>query len=161
MIEEKPETFLNLIRIHIYKDTTQGEAITMVVILLRLLIFIAMILLLYTAYKYIMNPKRKLELAQEKKQFYFLDDPDNVKKNFLLTYKGVLFEGEKYLGTTENSFDVVSISVWTKQTNQLKGFERQDLYFVEKEILIYYPHAEIDWKNPVNQLILSNQKTKD
>jgi len=134
---------------------------SMIVILLRLLILIAMILLLYTAYKYIMNPKRKLELAQEKKQFYFLDDPENVKKNFLLTYKGVLFEGEKYLGTTENSFDVVSISVWTKQPNKLKGFERQDLYFVEKEILIHYPHAEIDWKNPVNQLILSSQKTND
>lgn len=129
----------------------------MIIILFRLLIFIALILFIYTAYKYIMNPKRKLELSHEKKQFYFLDDPENVKKNFLLTYKGVLFEGEKYLGTTENSFDVVSISVWTKHPNQLKGFEREDLYFVEKEILIHYPHAEIEWKNPVNQLIFAKQ----
>lgn len=129
----------------------------MIIILFRFLILLAAILLIYTAYKYIMNPKRKLELAQDKKQFYFLDDPDNVKKNFLLTYKGVLFEGEKYLGTTENSFDVVSISVWTSQPNHLKGFERNDLYFVEREILIHYPHASVEWKNPVNKLVLSQQ----
>ncbi|KGP90860.1 sigma-w pathway protein ysdB [Pontibacillus chungwhensis BH030062] len=129
----------------------------MIIILFRLLFLLAAVLLIYTAYKYIMNPKRKLELAQDKKQFYFLDDPENVKKNFLLTYKGVLFEGEKYLGTTENSFDVVSISVWTRQPYTLKGFERNDLYFVEKEILIHYPHAKVEWKNPVNQLVLSQQ----
>ncbi|QSS99185.1 sigma-w pathway protein ysdB [Pontibacillus sp. ALD_SL1] len=129
----------------------------MIIILFRFLILLAATLLIYTAYKYIMNPKRKLELAQEKKQFYFLDDPENVKKNFLLTYKGVLFEGEKYLGTTENSFDVVSISVWTRQPNTLKGFERNDLYFVEKEILIHYPYAKVEWKNPVNKLVLSQQ----
>ncbi|GGD02947.1 sigma-w pathway protein ysdB [Pontibacillus salipaludis] len=129
----------------------------MIIILFRFLILLAAVLLIYTAYKYIMNPKRKLELAQDKKQFYFLDDPENVKKNFLLTYKGVLFEGEKYLGTTENSFDVVSISVWTSQPNSLKGFERNDLYFVEREILIHYPHARVEWKNPVNKLVLSQQ----
>ncbi|KGX89069.1 sigma-w pathway protein ysdB [Pontibacillus litoralis JSM 072002] len=124
------------------------------VFVLRLLIFIAIIAIIYTGYKYIVNPKRKLELAQEKKHFYFHDDPDNVKKNFLLTYKGILFEGEKYLGTTENSFDVVSISVWVKQPERLKGIDRQDLYFIEKEILIRYPHATIEWKNPINQLLL-------
>ncbi|KGP71374.1 hypothetical protein [Pontibacillus yanchengensis] len=129
----------------------------MIIILFRLLIFAAIIVLIYTAYKYLMNPKRKLELAQEKKQFYFYDDPDNVKKNFLITYKGVIFEGEKYLGTTENSFEVVSISVWTKYPNYLKGFEREDLYFIEEEILIHYPYAKIEWKNPIDQLLLTNQ----
>lgn len=114
-----------------------------------------MVLLIYTAYKYVMNPKRKLELAQEKKQFYYYDDVDNVKKNFLITYKGVLFEGEKYLGTTEDSFEVVSIAIWTKHPNKLKGFDRQDLYFLEKEILIHYPHAKIEWKNPIDQLLLT------
>ncbi|MCD5323806.1 MULTISPECIES: sigma-w pathway protein ysdB [Pontibacillus] len=128
----------------------------MIIYLFRLLILVAAILLIYTAYKYVINPKRKLELAQEKKQFYFLDDAENVKKNFLLTYKGVLFEGEKYLGTTENSFDVVSISVWTRQPDKLKGFERNDLYFVEKEIYIHYPHARVEWKNPINKLVLSH-----
>ena len=62
--------------------------------------------------KFILNPKRKLELAHEQKRYYYLDDPNNVRKNFLLTYKGVLFEGEKYLGTTEDSFDVISIFIW-------------------------------------------------
>ncbi|KGX93406.1 sigma-w pathway protein ysdB [Pontibacillus halophilus JSM 076056 = DSM 19796] len=122
------------------------------VLLMRLFIFIAIILLLYAAYKYIINPKRKLELAHDKKQYHFMDDVENVKKNFLITYKGVLFEGEKYLGTTERSFDVVSISVWAREPNRLKGIEREDLYFVEKEILSRYPHAQIDWKYPINKL---------
>ncbi|CQR48088.1 Sigma-w pathway protein YsdB [Paraliobacillus sp. PM-2] len=123
-----------------------------IVYLFRVFIFVAILFLLYTAYKYIINPKRKLEVARDKKQFYFLDDPDNVKKNFLMTYKGILFEGEKYIGTTENAFDVVSIIVYTKHPNQLKGLERDDLYFLEKEILIHYPHAKIEWKHPINQL---------
>lgn len=125
----------------------------MIVFILRILILIALILFVYTAYKYIMNPKRKLELAQDKHEFYFLDDGENIRKNFLVTYKGVLFEGEKYLGTTENSFDVITIIVWAKNPNRLKGMSKEDLYFVEKEILIHYPHATIEWKYPINKLI--------
>ncbi len=127
----------------------------MIVIVLRLLIFIAIIILLYSAYKYLVNPKRKLEVAQERKIFYFLDEPDNIKKNFFITYKGFLFEGEKYLGTTENSFEVVNISVHAHKSDRLKGLERQDLYFLEEEILIRYPHAEVEWKHPINRLILT------
>ncbi|MCT2535058.1 sigma-w pathway protein ysdB [Aquibacillus koreensis] len=127
----------------------------MIVILFRLLIFIAMILLLYTAYKYIMNPKRKLEVAKEKKTFYFHDDTENIKKNFLMTYKGFMFEGEKYLGTTEKSFDVVNISVHAHNPGELKGLERNDLYFLEEEILIRYPFASIEWKHPINKLIIN------
>ncbi|WP_226036467.1 sigma-w pathway protein ysdB [Aquibacillus saliphilus] len=126
----------------------------MIILLFRLLIFIAMILLLYTAYKYLMNPKRKLEVAKEKKTFYFHDDPDNIKKNFLLTYKGFLFEGEKYLGTTEKSFDVINISVHARNPGELKGLERNDLYFLEEEILIRYPLAEVEWKHPIDKLVV-------
>lgn len=125
-----------------------------VVFVFRFLIFIAIVFLLYTAYKYIINPKRKLEVAKEKKIFYFLDESDNIKKNFLLTYKGILFEGEKYLGTTENSFDVINISVSTRNPGELKGLERNDLYFLEKEILIRYPYATVEWKHPINNLLL-------
>lgn len=126
----------------------------MIVILFRLLIIFAMVVLIYTAYKYIVNPKRKLEVAQEKSEFYFLDQSNNIKKNFFITYKGFLFEGEKYLGTTEDSFEVVDIVMHTKNPERLKGFERKDLYFLEEEILIRYPHAEIEWKHPINRLHL-------
>ncbi|WP_138415402.1 sigma-w pathway protein ysdB [Aquibacillus sediminis] len=126
----------------------------MIVLLFRLLLLIAIIFLFYSAYKYLMNPKRKLEVAREKKAFYFHDDPDNVKKNFLMTYKGFLFEGEKYLGTTEDAFDVVNISVHAKHPGQLKGLERADLYFLEEEILIRYPYAKVDWKYPMNKLYI-------
>ncbi|MRG87652.1 sigma-w pathway protein ysdB [Salinibacillus xinjiangensis] len=124
----------------------------MVVILFRLLIIFAIIFFIYSAYKYIVNPKRKLEIAQENKTFYFYDDENNVKKNFLITYKGALFEGEKYLGTTEQAFEVVTITVWTKHPDLLKGISREDLYFIEKEILIKYPHAKIEWRHPIKNI---------
>ncbi|WP_163539721.1 sigma-w pathway protein ysdB [Gracilibacillus sp. YIM 98692] len=127
----------------------------MIIILFRLLVLVAMVALIYTAYKYIVNPKRKLEVAQEKKAFYFLDYNDDIKKNFFITYKGFVFEGEKYLGTTEHSFEVVNITMHTRNPEKLKGFDRQDLYFLEEEILIRYPHAKIEWKNPINRLHLT------
>lgn len=127
----------------------------MIVILFRLLVIVAMVVLIYSAYKYIVNPKRKIEVAQEKKEFYFLDQQDNIKKNFFITYKGFMFEGEKYLGTTEDAFEVINITVYTRNPEKLKGFERKDLYFLEEEILIRYPHAEIEWKHPINRLHLS------
>ncbi|WP_026569747.1 MULTISPECIES: sigma-w pathway protein [Sediminibacillus] len=124
----------------------------MIVLLFRLLIFIAMVMLLYTIYKYLINPNRKLEVAREKKDFYFLDEPDNIKKNFLMTYKGFIFEGEKYLGTIEDSFDVVNISIHAHYPGELKGLERKDLYFMEEEVLIRYPYATIEWKHPIDKL---------
>ncbi|MFD1018984.1 sigma-w pathway protein ysdB [Thalassobacillus hwangdonensis] len=128
----------------------------MIVILFRLLILIAIAFLIYTAYKYIINPRRKLDLAREQKSFYFHDDPSNTKQNFLMTYKGILFEGEKYLGTTENAFEVVNINVSTPDPQGLKGLERNDIYFLEKEILIHYPHAKINWKYPLNRLFIKS-----
>ncbi|ENH97049.1 hypothetical protein J416_07632 [Gracilibacillus halophilus YIM-C55.5] len=126
----------------------------MIILLFRLLLFAAIIILLYSAYKYLMNPKRKLEVAQEKKAFYFLDDADNIQKNFLITYKGFIFEGEKYVGTTEDSLEVVNVIVYTHQPEQLHGFERKDLYFLEEEILMRYPYAKVEWKHPINRLHL-------
>ena len=60
----------------------------------RIFIIVSIILIIYSGIRYLLHPKRKLELAHEQKRFYFLDDPNNVRKNFLLTYKGVLFEGK-------------------------------------------------------------------
>src|SRR3954467_13350273 len=118
-------------------------------ILIRLLLFALILFLLYRMVKFIINPKRKLELAYEQKRYYFLDDQDNVRKNFLLTYKGVLFEGEKYLGTTDNAFEVVSIFIWARSTSALKGMVREDFQFIERKIKEHYPTAKIDWKSPV------------
>ncbi|MFG6119038.1 sigma-w pathway protein ysdB [Thalassobacillus sp. B23F22_16] len=130
----------------------------MIVILFRLLILLAIIFIFYTFYSYIKSPGRKLKLAKESKTFYFYDDPDNSKQNFLITYKGVLFEGEKYLGTTESAFEVVNINVSTRQPEQLMGIERDDIYFLEKEILIRYPYATIEWKYPLNRLFIHSPK---
>ncbi|MBM6617516.1 sigma-w pathway protein ysdB [Bacillus sp. RD4P76] len=123
------------------------------VILLRLLILVAIIVLVYAGFKYVINPKRKLELAQEHHQFYFLDDSRNVHKNFLLTYKGALFEGEKYLGTTSHSFEVVTISMSVKNSAKLQGFTKDDFNMIEKKINSSYPHAKVNWKSPMRELL--------
>ncbi|WP_153127452.1 sigma-w pathway protein ysdB [Peribacillus tepidiphilus] len=121
--------------------------------LFRLFLLTAFIFIIYTAIKYLLNPKRKLELAHEQKKFFFLDDPENVRKNFLLTYKGVLFEGEKYLGTTDRAFDVISIFIWPKSNAALKGLEREDFLAIEQRIKEYYPTAIIDWKSPIKEFL--------
>ncbi|EKN67456.1 hypothetical protein M670_01321 [Schinkia azotoformans MEV2011] len=123
------------------------------VILFRLLILALMIFLIVKTIKYIANPKRKLELAHEQKQFYFWDIHENVRKNFLLTYKGVLFEGEKYLGTTDNAFEVVSVFIWAKDPDKLQGLEREDFLKIQEEVKKHYPNARIDWKNPIRNFL--------
>ena len=63
----------------------------MILIFLRFVIAALIIYLLYRGIKYLFDPKRKLELAHEKEDYYFHDDAKNVRKNFFLTYKGVMF----------------------------------------------------------------------
>ncbi|CEI83964.1 sigma-w pathway protein YsdB [Oceanobacillus oncorhynchi subsp. incaldanensis] len=132
----------------------------MAIILFRILLVIAIALLIYTWIQYLKNPERKLRLSQENQGFYLLDEQNNNKKNFQLTYKGCLFIGEKYLGTTEDAFEVVDIHVTVKNPLELRGLTREDLYFLEQEILIHYPHASITWKHPINELIIT-EITKD
>jgi cbb3-type cytochrome oxidase subunit 3 len=124
-----------------------------VVLLFRLLLLIAIVLIVYSAIKYLFHPRRKLEQAHEKRQFFFLDDEKNVRKNFLLTYKGVMFEGEKYLGTTEQSFEIVSIYIWARDTERLKGLHREDFIFIEEDIRLRYPSAKIEWKSPIKEFL--------
>ncbi|OZU89764.1 sigma-w pathway protein ysdB [Virgibacillus indicus] len=127
----------------------------MILILFRVLILIALVLLLYTWFQYILNPERRLRIAKAAKEFYFLDELDNSKKNVRFVYKGCLFEGEKYVGTTEDSFEVVDIHVKVDNPIELNGLTRDDLYFLESEILLRYPHAKIDWKHPINKLLIT------
>ncbi|MBD1380069.1 sigma-w pathway protein ysdB [Metabacillus arenae] len=123
------------------------------VLLLRLLIVALFIFLVYSLVKYLLNPKRKLELACEQKNYYLLDDKENVRKNFFLTFKGVLFEGEKYLGREENSFEVVSIFIGTNTPNKLQGLSLSDFQFIEESIKQHYPHSKIDWKSPIKEFL--------
>lgn len=122
-------------------------------LLIRFLIIILIIYLFYRGIRYLTDPKRKLDEAYEEERYYFYDDIKNVRKNFFITYKGALFEGEKYLGTTSNSFDVVSIFVWVKNEAKLQGLTKDDFIFLQSEILSNYPTAEISWKNPIEELM--------
>ncbi len=124
---------------------------------IRLLLFALIIFLIYSTVKYLLNPKRKLELAHEQKRFFFLDNK-NVRRNFLVTYKGVLFEGEKYLGTTANSFEVVNVFIWPHKVADLNGLVREDFEFIEKKVLDSYPNAAIDWKSPIHEFMNKNYK---
>ncbi|WP_407668447.1 sigma-w pathway protein ysdB [Ornithinibacillus halophilus] len=127
----------------------------MVVHLFRILILIALVLLIYTIVAYFRNPQRRLQIAKENKGYYFLDDAKNNKKNLQFVYKGCLFEGEKYLGTTEEAFEVVDIEITVQDPLDLRGFTRDDLYFLEQEILIRYPHANVKWKHPINKILIN------
>lgn len=121
--------------------------------LIRLIVLALIIYLFYRLIRYIVDPKRKLDAALESGTYYFLDDVKNVQKNFFIALRGVLFEGEKYLGTTENSFEVVSIYVWVENPDKLQGFTKEDFQFLEKEILMNYPEARINWKDPIERLM--------
>ena len=130
-------------------------------LIIRIVVIALIVLLIYSGIRYILHPKRKLELAHEQKRFYFLDDPNNVRKNFILTYKGVLFEGEKYLGTTPDAFEVVSIFVFPKNVASLKGLTKSDFKTIEQHIQKYYPKAEIDWKSPIKEFLNNDDNNPD
>ncbi|WP_156291417.1 sigma-w pathway protein ysdB [Oceanobacillus salinisoli] len=127
----------------------------MIVILFRILILIALILLVYTWVQYLKNPERQLRIAKQTKDFFFVDEPNNSKKNLQFVYKGCLFDGEKYLGATEESFEVIDIHVSVRDPLELKGLTRDDIYFLENEILLRYPHAKIKWTHPIDELLLT------
>ncbi|MCM3357687.1 MULTISPECIES: sigma-w pathway protein ysdB [unclassified Psychrobacillus] len=121
--------------------------------IIRLLIIILIIYVFYRILRYLFDPRRKLDEANEKEQYYFYDDIKNVRKNFFITYKGAMFEGEKYLGTTDQAFEVVSIFIWIKDPSKLQGFTKEDFYFLQNEIRMNYPNAKINWKSPIEQLM--------
>ncbi|HEX7065754.1 MAG TPA: sigma-w pathway protein ysdB [Bacillales bacterium] len=125
----------------------------MVVWLFRLLLLLAVIVILYSGWKYVTAPQRKLEAAQRRKQLYLWDDPKDARKNLFIVCKGVQFEGEKYIGATENEFVVTSILMRMVEPDQLFGLNREDFYRMEQEIYAAYPLAEITWQNPVGDFL--------
>ena len=122
-------------------------------LLFRIVIIALIIYIVYKGVRYLTDPKRRLDEAHERGEYYFYDDVKNVRKNFFISYKGALFEGEKYLGTTENAFEVVSIFIFVHDSMKLQGFTKEDFLYLEKEILMNYPNATISWKNPIEQLM--------
>ena len=120
---------------------------------LRFIILALLIFAFYKLLQYIFDPKRKLDEAYEKGNYYVYDDVKNVRKNFFITYKGALFEGEKYLGTTDNSFDVISIFVSVHNLAELQGLTKEDFEFLQNEILMSYPSAKISWIEPIENLM--------
>lgn len=122
------------------------------VLLLRLLLVFLFIFLIFGTIKFLLKPTRKLEAARKHKRFLLLDN-DEVIKNFQLTYNGALFTGEKYLGATKNTIDVVSITLWPDQSTSVQGMAKEDFYFIEGKIHERYPMAQINWKSPIHEFL--------
>jgi hypothetical protein len=120
--------------------------------LLRLLLIILFLFLIFGTIKFLRKPTRKLEAARRRRRFLLLDN-EEVIKNFQLTYNGAVFTGEKYLGATKNSIDVVSISLSPNHSTSIQGMAKEDFYFIEKKIHEKYPAAEIHWKSPIHEFL--------
>jgi hypothetical protein len=122
--------------------------------LIRLIVIALIIYIAYRLAKYMMDPKRKIESAVASGTFYFEDDRTDPRKNFHIAFKGVLFAGEKYMGTGEDAGTVESIFVWTEDSAKLDALGKEDFRFLEDEIRKNYPDAQINWKNPIEQVIM-------
>jgi hypothetical protein len=120
--------------------------------LLRLVLLFLFIFIIFVSIKYFLKPTRKLEAARKHKRFLLIDNKE-VVKNFQLTYNGAVFTGEKYLGASKNTIDVVSISLWPDQTSSIKGMAKEDFYFIEEKIHEKYPVAQINWKSPIHEFL--------
>lgn len=123
------------------------------VFILRILFFALLFIGIYWCIKYWLNPHRKLTIALEQGKTLMMDDKRNVHRNFLLAYKGVLFEGEKYMGTADRAFHIIRVHVWPRDHQKLVGLEKSDFEYLQSLIHQQYPHAEITWRSPVQELM--------
>ncbi|WP_416151454.1 sigma-w pathway protein ysdB [Salipaludibacillus sp. HK11] len=130
------------------------------VILFRVFLLLAVGIILFSIAKYLLDPRRKLESAHQQGNFYLLDEPDNIRKNVVFTFRSAMFEGEKFLGASDDTFEVTSIMVWTEESDQLQGLSRRDFQFIEKELLLRYPKAEIEWRSPIHELLKRLERQK-
>lgn len=125
----------------------------------QILILTTIIVIIFTGYKYFQNPKRQLDKAKQRGEFYFLDEVENINKNFLFTYKGCLFEGEKHIGIASHSFEVTEVFIVVKTPLKLHLITKNDITYFEKEIHQRYPNAVIKWKYPID--VLLKQQTEE
>ena len=119
----------------------------------RIVVFFVIIYVCYKFVRFLFDPKRKIDEAYKHGQFYFYDDTKNVRKNFFITYKGVLFEGEKYLNTSKNASDSLSIFVSVHNLDELHGLTKDDVLFLQEQIIASYPEANISWVKSVEKLL--------
>ncbi len=104
----------------------------MAITVLRIVLLALLIYFIYMGVKFYANPKRRLRLAQSKENFYFIDEQKNTRKNLQLTYKGVLFEGEKHIPSKDHPLFIHTIFVWTENPEKLNRFSAGDFEEVEK-----------------------------
>src|SRR5699024_12881005 len=91
------------------KVSQSKKTMNMIVIFFRILILISIALLIYTWIQYFRNPQTHLKIAKQSHALYFLDEPNNRVKNIQFVYIGCLFEGDKYVETTDADYAVVDI----------------------------------------------------
>jgi len=127
------------------------------ILIIRILLLVLFCLGTYWVFRYFLHPFRKLNHAIEGKRTMMMDDKRNVHRNILLVYQGVLFEGEKYMGTKDQAFQIVKIHMWARKNEELVGFKKKDFDEIMAMLHSSYPHAEISWKSPIREL-LQNEK---
>ncbi|MEC1262843.1 sigma-w pathway protein ysdB [Bacillus swezeyi] len=124
----------------------------MLVIILRLALLALLIYVVYKAVLFLGSPKRRLKSAQAKEHFYFLDEQKNTRKNFKLTFKGVLFEGEKHIPAKDHPLFIHTIFVWTDSSEEKLGtFTEADFNELEERIKQRYPDCKIDWDSSIQK----------
>ncbi|MBP1930332.1 sigma-w pathway protein ysdB [Ammoniphilus resinae] len=126
-------------------------------IFFRFILFIVFVVSLIWIITYLINPKRKLQSALESGTTLLMDNRKSVHQNLFLAYKGVLFEGEKYMGTTDDAFHIIKIHLWPKTKDSLVGLDKADFKRIEQIILTHYPHSQVLWGTPVREF-LNEQK---
>lgn len=125
----------------------------MIVLLFQVVIIALLLYVIYVTLRFLFHPKRQLDAAQKKGTFYLLDDVNHAHRNLFMTYKGALFEGEKYIGEVNGTFAVASIFIHVVDDLQLQGFTRDDFLLLEQKIHTHYPHAQINWKSTIEHLL--------
>lgn len=127
------------------------------VFILRIFLLSFLLIGLYWCINYWLNPQRKLTHALKQKKTLMMDDKTSVHRNFLVAHKGVLFEGEKYMGTADQGFHIIKIHVWARDHQKLVGLEKKDFEFLNTLIGEQYPHAQITWRSPIQELLHKDQ----
>jgi hypothetical protein len=118
---------------------------------LRILIVVVLAALTYIIMKRLSDPKRKLDKAYKTGQFYFYDDPKNPRQNFFVAFKGVIFEGEKYVEIAQDNDKRFTIFIKPNKAEQLLHYTNQDFRFVQHQVQARYPKAQISWISSIEK----------
>ena len=121
-------------------------------LILKMAMMITIIFFLYSGTKRFLSPWRKLYSSQKHQQCYLLDERHNAHKNFTLTYKGLLFEGEKYLRDKNDPESVSSILISTASSADADSLTRDDFLYIKEQVKLHYPEAEIEWEESLQDL---------